>query len=393
VKDTRGQPDTLFIACVIGTASIGTNAAIPTADRIETELNLGAGAGAQIVGAFALGYAIGHLLIGIVADRSDQKRLLSLSIAGFIVASIAATFADSQYGLLIARFAQGLFASGGPIVGRSVVRAIGKYEDAARKMSSTSALFTWAPVLAPMLAGVLLMRFDWRSVYLALALYGVLGLILTVRAPASWFQQSSDAATSAGAIAHDFASLFKNLAFRRAMVTTVFTFGAFLACLAAASEIAVDSSLAGLSLTSLVASIAAAYAIGGGLSRLLLDRLESTRILGGSVIAAVLVGPFMLATQSMVSTALPMQSLCIAYGLCAGMILPNATVLAMRDYPNASAMAAALLGGAKMLAAAIASAILVLLSANVEVALGALVTVCSLVALAGLRCAGTNRVN
>ena len=103
MTSNREQPGTLFIACVIGTASIGTNAAIPTADRIEFALNLGAGAGAQIVGAFALGYAVGHLLIGLIADRSNQKQLLSFSIAGFVVASIAASFADSQAGLLMAR--------------------------------------------------------------------------------------------------------------------------------------------------------------------------------------------------------------------------------------------------------------------------------------------------
>jgi DHA1 family bicyclomycin/chloramphenicol resistance-like MFS transporter len=393
MTSNREQPGTLFIAWVIGTASIGTNAAIPTADRIEAELNLGAGAGAQIVGAFALGYAIGHLLIGVIADRSDQKRLLSLSIAGFIGASIAASFTDSQAGLLIARFAQGLFASGGPIVGRTVVRAIGQYEDAARKMSATSALFTWAPVLAPMLAGALLMRFDWQSVYLALALYGLLGLILTLRAPGAWFPQKQGTATSTAAIAHDLASLFRNDAFLRALVTTVFTFGAFLACLAAASEIVVDVSSAGLSLTALVASIAAAYAVGSGLSRILLSRLESARVLGWSVVASVLIGPLMLATHFVSNHPQSMQSLCIAYGLCAGMILPNATVLAMRDYPDASAMAAALLGGAKMLAASVASGILVLLSASTAATLGALVTVCSLVALAGLRYTGTNRVD
>jgi DHA1 family bicyclomycin/chloramphenicol resistance-like MFS transporter len=393
VTDTRGQAGTLFVACVIGTASIGTNAAIPTADRIEAELNLGAGAGAQIVGAFALGYAIGHLLIGIIADRSDQKRLLSLSIAGFIVASIATTFADSQSGLLVARFSQGLFASGGPIVGRSVVRAIGKFEDAARKMSATSALFTWAPVLAPILAGALLLRFDWRSVYLALAVYGLLGLVLTLRAPASWFQRRSGTATSAGGILRDFAGLLRNEAFRRALVATVFTFGAFLACLAATSEIVVDPMSAGLSLTALVASIAAAYAVGGGLSRALLGRFESAKVLGWSVVASILIGPLMLATPFVTSNPQPIQSLCIAYGLCSGMILPNATVLAMRDYPNASAMAAAMLGGAKMLAASVASAILVVLSANAAVTLGALVTACSLAALAGLYCPRTRRSN
>jgi hypothetical protein len=101
----------------------------------------------------------------------------------------------------------------------------------------------------------------------------------------------------------------------------------------------------------------------------------------------------MLAAQFVTNHPQCMQPLCIAYGLCAGMILPNATVLAMRDYPDASAMAAALLGGAKMLAAAVASAILVLLSASTAATLGALVTACSLIALAGMRYFDGNRNN
>jgi hypothetical protein len=99
----------------------------------------------------------------------------------------------------------------------------------------------------------------------------------------------------------------------------------------------------------------------------------------------VLVGPLMLATAMQGSNPLAMQALSIAFGLFAGMILPNATVLAMRDFPDASAMAAAFLGGAKMLAAFVASAILVALASDAATTLGALVFACSLAALAGLR--------
>ena len=174
-------------------------------------------------------------------------------------------------------------------------------------------------------------------------------------------------------------------------MTTVFTFGAFLACLAAAGELAVEDSLPGLSLTMLVAAIAAAYAIGAGISRLLLDRLDSHQVLGGAVAASTLIGPLMLVADVLDDGPLLLQPLCVGYGLLAGIILPNASMLAMRDLPNVSAMAAALLGGAKMLAAAAASAVLVGLSSNTATALGALICIFAAAALLGLHYPANSR--
>ena len=152
-----------------------------------------------------------------------------------------------------------------------------------------------------------------------------------------------------------------------------------------------EDALHGLSLAMLVAAIAAAYAIGAGISRLLLNRLDSRQVLAWSVAASTLIGPLMLVTGVLDDGLLLLQPLCVAYGLLAGIILPNASMLAMRDFPNASAMAAALLGGAKMLAAAAASAVLVGLSSNTATALGALVCVFATTALLGLHYPASSR--
>lgn len=378
------QVNTLFVALVIAVASIGTNAAIPTAPGMEADLDPNSGTGAKIVGIFAFGYAIGHLVLGLIADRTDQRHLLILCLAGFCVASLVPATVDHPSAIIWARLLQGLFASAGPVIGRSVIRASGDFDIAARKMSSASAVFTWAPVIAPALAGVLANAYGWRSVYLFLAAYGATVCWLAVRAEQLWFPVPSIHKNSVSGIGADLIALLYNRSFQCGIIVATFVFGGFLAILAATADLHVLQAIAGGSLTALVTIVAAAYAIGGTISRILLNRYRSEAILKYAVVfstiasSVALTGPVFGDSPSLQFSAI------VIYGLCAGVVNPNATILAMRDKSRNSAMAAALVGSGKMLAASAAAAVLALETADLTVTLSWILFWCSLCAMAGL---------
>ena len=381
---SRSQVNTLFTALVIAIASIGTNAAIPTVPGMEADLGLSSGTGARIVSAFAFGYAIGHLVLGLIADRANQRTLLIICFVGFILASLLPTAVDNQSTIIWARLAQGLFASAGPVIGRSIIRASGDFDIAARKMSSASAVFTWAPVIAPALAGALASAYGWRSVYLFLAAYGATVCWLAIRAEQQWFPDRSIHKNSVSGIGADLLALLNNRSFQCGIIVATFVFGGFLAILAATSDLLVLQTITGGSLTALVTIIAAAYAIGGTISRVLLNRYRSEAILKYAVVFSAMSSAVALTSPVFGDTPTLQFSAIVIYGLCAGIVNPNATILAMRDMSGTSAMAAALVGSGKMLAASAAAAVLALETADLMVTLSWILFWCSLCAMAGL---------
>ena len=167
----------LFIATIVATGSIAINAAIPGAIQIESTLGLDAGSGARVIGTFVAGYAIGHFLVGLFAQDISQKSLLLAGLLGFVACSLLMCVATDAKVISWIRGGQGLFASTCPIIGRALVRQLGTSRRAAKKMSGASAIFTWAPVFAPLIAGTLSEEFGWRVVYFALASYGAVGFV------------------------------------------------------------------------------------------------------------------------------------------------------------------------------------------------------------------------
>ncbi len=77
--------------------------------------------------------------------------------------------------LIVARAAQALGGSGGIVLARAIVRDLYSGARAGRELSLIGAVMALAPVLAPLVGGVLQTGFGWRSVFFALVAAGLIG--------------------------------------------------------------------------------------------------------------------------------------------------------------------------------------------------------------------------
>ena len=73
----------------------------------------------------------------------------------------------------IARFVQGLAASSGPVIARAIVSDRYRGNRAAQVMSMLGAAMAVVPLIAPTLGSWVLVLFDWRATYLALAIFAI----------------------------------------------------------------------------------------------------------------------------------------------------------------------------------------------------------------------------
>jgi DHA1 family bicyclomycin/chloramphenicol resistance-like MFS transporter len=126
-----------------------------------------------------LGLALGQLIVGPLSDTVGRRIPLIVGTLVHVVASLCCLFAPTVELLIAARILQGLGASAGMVLAIAVVRDLYVDRAAATLLSQLILVMGVSPVLAPTFGSALLRWTQWRGVFVALA---VLGVIIAVAA-------------------------------------------------------------------------------------------------------------------------------------------------------------------------------------------------------------------
>ena len=107
------------------------------------------------------GLAIGQLIYGPLADRFGRRIPLLSGVTLFTVASLACAYAPSLEWLIGARFVQALGGCAGMVISRAVVSDKCDAVGSAKVFSQLMLVVGLAPILAPMLGGVMVSLWGW----------------------------------------------------------------------------------------------------------------------------------------------------------------------------------------------------------------------------------------
>lgn len=124
--------------------------------------------------AYFLGLSIGQLAYGPVADRFGRRIPLLVGVTLFTVASLACAFAPSLDTLIVARFVQALGGCAGMVLSRAIVSDKCDAVGSAKVFSQLMLVMGLAPILAPMLGGLMVNLYGWQSIFIALTLFSAL---------------------------------------------------------------------------------------------------------------------------------------------------------------------------------------------------------------------------
>ncbi|MHA7114514.1 multidrug effflux MFS transporter [Pseudomonas promysalinigenes] len=127
--------------------------------------------------AYFLGLSIGQLAYGPVTDRFGRRKPLVFGVALFTLASLACAYAPNLDTLIIARFVQALGGCAGMVLSRAIVSDKCDPVASAKVFSQLMLVVGLAPILAPMLGGVLVNFAGWQSIFLALSLFSAACLL------------------------------------------------------------------------------------------------------------------------------------------------------------------------------------------------------------------------
>lgn len=118
---------------------------------------------------FFIGMAFGQLVYGPLTDRYGRKKPLYVGLTLYTLASIACALAADSHTLIFFRLLQALGACAGTVVSRAMVRDLFDHRESAQVFSLLMLVMGVAPIVAPLVGGYMLLHFDWRAIFWALA--------------------------------------------------------------------------------------------------------------------------------------------------------------------------------------------------------------------------------
>lgn len=122
---------------------------------------------------FLFGLVCGQLLIGPISDAKGRRKPLLIGLAVYTATSFLCIIAPS-IGLFIAlRFLQGLSGASGIVLSRAILRDVFSGKKLTKVFAMLALVQGAAPVLAPVLGGIILLFAPWKGVFLFLTLAGI----------------------------------------------------------------------------------------------------------------------------------------------------------------------------------------------------------------------------
>jgi DHA1 family bicyclomycin/chloramphenicol resistance-like MFS transporter len=168
----------LVLGAVVAIGPLSIDMYLPALPALQKALATDPAGVQWTLSAFFLGLAGGQLVYGPLSDRFGRKTPLLLGLALFTVASVGCAAASSVHALIALRLVQAAGGCGGMVITRAIVRDRYEPQDMARVLSLLVLVMGAAPMLAPLVGNLVLQVAGWRAIFVGLAGFGLLCLVL-----------------------------------------------------------------------------------------------------------------------------------------------------------------------------------------------------------------------
>lgn len=153
---------------------------LPSVHDVGQTLNANPADVQQTLSVYLLAFSVMSLWHGAISDAFGRRRVILASLTLFALASLAGTFASRIEHLWLLRGIQGLACCATAVVCPAIIRDCLDGPAAQRLMSRMVIAFSIAPIVAPVIGGLLQYGFGWRSVFLLMAGIGF-ALVITCK--------------------------------------------------------------------------------------------------------------------------------------------------------------------------------------------------------------------
>lgn len=335
---------------------LGINMLVPSLAGIGRDLGVDYGVAQLAFSVFPFSMAFFIVLAGPLADMFGRRPVLFTGLGAYVLATLAAALAPNMETLIAARIVQAAGASTGMVVGRAAIGDLFDRDRAASAMGYVTMGYGIAPMLAPLIGGVLDELYGWRSSLWFLAL---LGCIISA---AAWLVlPETSRSRRSGEDRPTFVSAVSELAgapaFWVVALTNMFNSSVYFTYLGGGSYAGVH--LLGLSPAtygSYLMLVVVGYMTGNLFTGRFTVRIGPTRLMVAGCAILILVVLFMWgseATGHLSPITLFVPTLFMGFGN--GLVTPNCLALAMSVRPRLAGTAVGLASGLQLAFCALAA--------------------------------------
>ncbi|KGQ71362.1 Bcr/CflA family multidrug efflux transporter [Chelonobacter oris] len=189
---------------------------------------------------FTLGFALGQLLWGPVADSFGRKMPIAIGTLVFAGTALFLTQVDNIQDFLLLRFIQGFFGAAPAVVLGALLRDLFSKNYFSKMMSMIMLVSMIAPLLAPFIGGYLAKFFHWHSIFYVLAFFGILSCLLVFWKIPESHPQEKRIPFSLKTVLRNFASLIRVKAVVGYVLAGAFSFAGMFSFLTSGSIVYID---------------------------------------------------------------------------------------------------------------------------------------------------------
>lgn len=175
----RGNAGPLLALLMAMTAigPLSLNILVPATPGLVATLNTDPATVQLTVSLYLLGLAVSQLVLGPLSDRFGRRPVVICGLLLTVVTSFAALLAVNITGLIVARAFQSFGASTGLVIGRAIIRDLYDRERAASMIGWVATVMVMAPMISPLIGGLLDTAFGWETTFIFVGIYALVVLV------------------------------------------------------------------------------------------------------------------------------------------------------------------------------------------------------------------------
>jgi DHA1 family bicyclomycin/chloramphenicol resistance-like MFS transporter len=334
------------VVFVGGIAPLATDMYVPAFPLVAADLHASAAQVQLSLTTFFVGMALGQLVGGPVSDQRGRRKPLLAALILLTIASLVCAWSPSIPVMLTARFVQGLSGGWAMVIARAVVVDLASGVHLVRSLNVVAGVGGIAPVVGPLLGGLILLISHWRVSFLVLAAFAAVMTVAVAIAVPETLPPERRHAGGLGRLFHAAGQVLGRPRFVAYLVVMAFSMGVTFAYVATSAFIL--QSMNGLSPMT-YSIVFAGNAVGLALATLAAGRLAG-RVRTRTVITIGLVttgGAGLLLLVGAIWWGMPLWVAIVGFLVlmsAQGLVGANAGALASNEVPQHPGTGSAVLG-------------------------------------------------
>ncbi|WP_416063653.1 multidrug effflux MFS transporter [Rhodococcus indonesiensis] len=345
------------LALLSATAPLATDMYLPGLPIMSESLGTST-VGIQLtLTTFMAGLGVGQLVVGPLSDGWGRRRLLLAGTVVLALSSALCATAPTVEVLIAARLIQGFSGGTGIVLARAVIADRSRGNEAARLFSIMMIIGGVAPIVAPLLGGVLLGPIGWRGIFWVLTGLAVVMVVAVLTVVPETLPPERRHSGGLATLARNFGTVIGNRRFVGYAATFALGFGAMFSYISASPFVVQEV----LGMTpgqfSLVFAVNSVGLVAGNIvNTRLIGRFEVRNLLRYGVAQMLTAGILLVLAVLVADTArwlvLPLLFLVVS---SLGFVMGNATALAQGQVPKTAGTGSAVMGASQFGLAALVS--------------------------------------